>query len=82
MWVQSANKKSLFDATRFEIQKNIGGNSDRKYAIIAFGGSRSIDGGTVLGYYSNKESAVAQLEKIKKVIIENPAALNTSCFNF
>lgn len=64
MFVLSQDKKKFADYKGFEVAKNYGGKKDGKYSLVGTD-YRGVSGQTViLGFYSNEEDAIKELEKI------------------
>lgn len=61
MLIMAQDKKRMIDCKIVEVTRNIGGDKNGKYALMA---STSGFGAIVIGTYPDEESAKAELEKI------------------
>lgn len=61
MLILAQDKKRMIDCKIVEVTRNIGGDKNGKYALMA---STSGFGAIVIGAYPDEESAKAELEKI------------------
>lgn len=60
MLIYSQDKKSVVDARLLQVQRNIGGGKDAKYAVVAFGEST---GQVIAAQFADEKTALDVLEK-------------------
>lgn len=67
MFVLSQNKKIFMQVTQFQVQRNIGGKSGEKYALM---GAAQVPGMYILGLYPTAEDAMEEIQRIMAAMNE------------
>ena len=73
MWIRTQNKSELVNVIKVEIASNFGDKKNKaavggRFAPGGFFTSNTI----LLGLYSTKEDAIAEIDAIEKCILKNP----------
>ncbi len=70
MFILSQNKEILGEFKKFTIERNLGGGKDGKFALLGYSEGTA----SILGVYSDKKFAVAEMEKILSALLKNETA--------
>ena len=64
MWVKTLDNDDYFDARYFHIKHEFFGKPGEKYVLQGFSAADDVQSGWIIGLYPDKESAMAEMEKI------------------
>lgn len=67
MFVLSQNKEILGSFQKFSVERNLGGGKEAKFSLLGYAEGTA----SILGVYSDKKFAIAEIQKILSALLEN-----------
>ena len=78
MWIRTQNKRELVNVIKVEIASNFGDKKNKAAVVGRFVPGGFFTSNTILlGLYSTKEDAIAEIDAIEKCILNNPNGVYT-----
>ena len=64
MWVKTLDNDDYFDARYFHITREIFSKPEERYVLHGYSAADDVQSGSIIGTYPDKESAMAEMDKI------------------